>query len=163
MSVPINVGLPDHFVDLFIGQFLAEVGHDVSQLSSRDEPIAVLVEHTESFTDLLFAVSLLHLASHHGQELWEVNGSVAISVHLVDHVLELSLSGVLAEGTHHSTQFLGSDGAITILVKQGEGLLEFSNLFLSQLISLKEILNSMDSNEVFKNYLYNFVQLLIVV
>ena len=63
--------------------------------SSRDEAVAVLIEHLESLLDLLSRVSVLHLTSHHGQELREVNGTVAISIDLVHHVLQLCLSGVL--------------------------------------------------------------------
>jgi hypothetical protein len=40
--------------------------------------------------------------------------------YLVNHVLELSLGGVLAEGAHHSAQLLGGDGAVTILRKRGD-------------------------------------------
>ena len=46
-------------------------------------------------------VCVLHLPRHHGQELREVNGAVAVSVHLIDHVLELGLGGVLSQGPHH--------------------------------------------------------------
>lgn len=57
-------------------------------------------------------------------DLCEVYGSVAVGVNLVDHVLELSLGGVLAEGAHDSAELLDGDGAIAVLVEEGEGLLE---------------------------------------
>ena len=47
-----------------------------------------------------------------------------ISIHLVDHVLQLSFSGVLSQRPHHCAQLFGGDCAIAILVKQGECLLE---------------------------------------
>ena len=47
-----------------------------------------------------------------------------IRIHLVDHVLQLSFCGVLSQRPHHCAQFLGGDGAITILVEQWERLLE---------------------------------------
>jgi hypothetical protein len=50
--------------------------------------------------------------------------------YLVDHVLKLSLGRVLAERAHDSAQLLRGDGAVTILVEQGEGLLELGNLLL---------------------------------
>jgi hypothetical protein len=62
------------------------------------------------------------------EELREINGAVAISIDLVDHVLELSLSGVLAEGAHDGAKLFGGDGAIAVLVEQGEGLLELGDL-----------------------------------
>merc|ERR1719262_806226 len=55
-------------------------------------------------------------------------------IHLVDHILKLSFCRILAKGAHDSSQLLSSDGAITILVEEGEGLLEFGNLLLSQLV-----------------------------
>jgi hypothetical protein len=39
----------------------------------------------------------------------EVDGSVVIGIHLVDHVLELRLAGVLAERAHDGAQLLGGD------------------------------------------------------
>ena len=43
-------------------------------------------------------------------------------IRLVDHVLELSLGRVLAEGPHHGAELLGGDGTIAVLVEEGEGL-----------------------------------------
>ena len=39
------------------------------------------------------------------------------------------------EGGTHSAKLLGGDGAITVLVEEGECLLEFSDLFLGKLVS----------------------------
>lgn len=52
------------------------------------------------------------------------SGGLTICIHLIDHVLQLCFGGVLAQGSHHCPQLLGGDGAISILVKEGEGLLE---------------------------------------
>ena len=38
---------PDHLVNLLVCELLAEVGHNVAQLSGRDEAVAVLVEDLE--------------------------------------------------------------------------------------------------------------------
>ena len=43
-------------------------------------------------------------------------------IRLVDHVLELSLGRVLAEGPHHGAELLGGDGTIAVLVEEGESL-----------------------------------------
>lgn len=56
-------------------------------------------------------VSHLHLAGHEVQELREVDGAVAISINLVDHVLQLCLCWVLAQAAHDCAQLLGGDGA----------------------------------------------------
>lgn len=50
----------------------------------------------------------------------EVNSSVVVSIHLVDHVLELRLAGVLAERAHDSAQLLGGDlTCANVLVRVG--------------------------------------------
>merc|ERR1719391_1351150 len=79
---------------------------------------------------------VFHFSGHHGQELGEVNRAVAIGIHLVDHVLQLGLCGVLSQGSHDSSQLLGGNGAISVLVEEGEGLLELRDLFLGQLVRL---------------------------
>jgi len=126
-SIAILVGLADHLVNLVISQLLANRGHDMTELGGGDEAVVVAVEDLEGLSDLLFGVSVLHLASHHGEEFWrqlgvhglrsvvdeastrKVNGAVVVSVHLVDHVLELRLAGVLAERAHDGAQLLGGD------------------------------------------------------
>ena len=57
-------------------------------------------------------------------------------------ILELCLSGVLAQQSHHSSQILGGNGAISILVEEGEGFLELCNLFFGQMVSHGEALVS---------------------
>ena len=114
LSVPVDVSFPEHLVNLHIGELLPEIGHDVAQLSRRDEAISVLVEDPESLPDLLLAVRVLHLPRHHSEELVEVDGSVC--VYLVDHVLELCLGGVLPERPHDSAQLLRGDG-VEFLIK----------------------------------------------
>jgi hypothetical protein len=39
----------------------------------------------------------------------KVNRAIVVGVNLVDHVLELGLAGVLAEGAHDGAQLLGGD------------------------------------------------------
>lgn len=80
LSVAVDVGLADHLVDLLVGELLAEVGHDVAQLSRRYEPVAVLVEHAERFTDFLLTVGVLHFAGHHRQEFGEIYRAVTWNV-----------------------------------------------------------------------------------
>lgn len=53
---------------------------------------------------------------------------LTISVHLIDHVLEFSLGGVLSQRAHDSSKLFGGDGAIAVLVKQWERLLELWEL-----------------------------------
>ena len=69
--------------------------------------------------------------------LGEVDGAGAVDIDLVDHVLELGLGRVLAEGAHDGAELLGGDGAITVLVEEGESLLELRDLLLGKLVSLR--------------------------
>ncbi len=42
LAVAVDVGLPDHLVDLLVGQLFAEVRHDVAKFGGGDEAVAVL-------------------------------------------------------------------------------------------------------------------------
>jgi hypothetical protein len=42
LAVTVNVSLADHFINLLVGELLAQVGHNVAELSRRDEAVAVL-------------------------------------------------------------------------------------------------------------------------
>ena len=55
----------------------------------------------------------LHLPSHQIQELWKVDCAVSISVHLVNHVLQLRLCWILTQRPHHRAQLFRCDGACT--------------------------------------------------
>ncbi len=81
LAVTVAVRLADHLVDLLIGELLAEVGcdsgprlssvlraasefpptHDVAQLSSRDEPVAVLVKDLGAGAALMFSTVVRRL------------------------------------------------------------------------------------------------------
>ena len=84
------------------------------ELGRTDVAVAVLVEDLERLLDLLLAVRVAHLARHHREELGEVDRAVSVGVDLVDHVLQLGLGRVLAEGAHDSAELLGGDRAIAV-------------------------------------------------
>ena len=123
---------PSH---LLVGQLFAEVGHDVTKLGSGDEAVAVLVEHLERLLELLLRVGIFHLASHEVEKLGEVDGAVAVRVNLVDHVLQFGFRGVLAQRAHHGAELLRGDGTVSILVEEGESLLELGNLLVGKFLS----------------------------
>jgi len=118
LTVAINVRFPDHLVYLLVGQLLAQIGHNVSQLCGGDEAISVFVEYSKGLSDLFLAIRVLHLSCHHGEELWKVDCTITVGVDLIDHVLELRLSGILSQRAHHSAQLFGGDRTIAILVKK---------------------------------------------
>mmetsp|Transcript_2178 Transcript_2178/g.7340 ORF Transcript_2178/g.7340 Transcript_2178/m.7340 type:complete len:210 (+) Transcript_2178:1150-1779(+) len=137
LAVAVDVGFAEHLVDFFVGELFAEVGHDVAELGGGDEAVAVLVEDLEGFEDFLLGVGVLHFPGHHRQELGEVDRAVAVGVDFVDHVGQLGFRRVLPEGTHHGAELLGGDGAVAVLVEEGEGLLELGDLLFGQLIGLR--------------------------
>merc|ERR1719478_472285 len=134
LAIAVDVRFSDHFIHLLVRQLLTQIGHNMAKLSRANESIAISIEYLERLDQLLLGVSVLHLSGHQTKELWEVNGSITIGVDLVDHILEFGLGGILTQGAHNSPQLFGGDSSIAVLVEEGEGLLEFGNLLLSQLV-----------------------------
>merc|ERR1740117_1575216 len=92
LTITVNICLTDHLVDLLIRELLPKVGHHVPQLRSADETISVTVKNLEGLDKLFLGVGVLHLPCHEGQELGEIDGAVSVSIHLIDHILQLGLS-----------------------------------------------------------------------
>lgn len=67
-AITVLVSFPNHFVNFVIGELLANRGHDMAQLCSRNEAVVIAVEDLECFPDLLLGIGVLHLPCHHGQE-----------------------------------------------------------------------------------------------
>ena len=44
LTITIDIGFTDHLIDFLIGQFLTEVGHDVTKFRGGDETIAITIE-----------------------------------------------------------------------------------------------------------------------
>merc|ERR1719189_1967031 len=130
LPITVNIRLSNHLIHLLISELLTKVGHDMAELRSADEAVAVAIEHLEGFDQLLLCVGVFHLARHEGQKLGKVDGAITICVDLVDHVLELSLCGVLPQRPHHCAQLLCGDCAVAIFVEERESLPLFSNLLL---------------------------------
>ena len=42
---------------------------------------------------------------------------LTVSIDLIDHVLQLSLGGILTQWSHDCSKLLGGDGAVAILVE----------------------------------------------
>merc|ERR1712038_866278 len=114
VTITVDIGLTDHLIDFLVGELLTEVGHDVTKLGSGYQTVTITIEDLEGLNQLFFCVSVLHLTGHEGEELREIDGTVAVSIDFIDHVPELSFSGVLTKGSHDSSELLGGDGAITV-------------------------------------------------
>ena len=83
LAVTVEISFSNPLVDLLVGELLAQISHDVAELSGRDESVAVLVEDAEGLADLLLTVRVLHLARHHCEKLRKVDSAVAVGVHFV--------------------------------------------------------------------------------
>ena len=57
------------------------------------------------------------IPGHKGEEFGEIDSTVTVSIYLVDHILELSFSGVLTERSHDSTEFLGEKGCTLVVME----------------------------------------------
>lgn len=135
-AITVLVSFPDHLVNFVIGKLLANRGHDMAQLCGRNEAVVIAIEDLKRFPDLLLGIGVLHLPCHHGQEFCcgrfvnypatplllsgyvshtrKVDCAIVVSINFVNHVLQLRLRGVLAEGAHHSAQLLGGDLACNL-------------------------------------------------
>lgn len=45
LPVTVNISLADHLVNLLIGQFLAQIGHNVTELGGGNIAVSVLIEY----------------------------------------------------------------------------------------------------------------------
>merc|ERR1711925_52771 len=128
LAITINVSFPNHLINLLVCELLTQVRHDMPQLCSTDEAIAITVEHVESLNELFLSVCVLHLSCHQREKLWEVNSAVSVCIDFVDHILKFCLCGILAQRPHDRAQLLRGDRAIAILVEERKRLLEIRDL-----------------------------------
>ena len=68
-------------------QMQLKIIESIDDLYTGNVSVAVLVEDSEGFSQLLLVVGVLHLLRHHLEELFKVDGAVSVFVHLVDHIL----------------------------------------------------------------------------
>ena len=111
----------------------AELLGDAFQVPERDLPRLVVVEESERLQDLFTTILLTHLRRHHLEELGEVDRARAVLVDVRDHLLDLLLLGLEAEGAHGNLELLGVDRAAPIRVEEVEGLADLLLLLLGQL------------------------------
>merc|ERR1712110_1054690 len=100
LTIAITVGLVDHVLELLVVDVLTELLSDTGKVAEGDLVCVVIVEQLEHLLDVLAGVLLAHLASHHLEELAELDGAVAVVVDVSDHLLELLVLDLEAEGTH---------------------------------------------------------------
>merc|ERR1711868_180837 len=122
LTIAITVGLVDHVLELLIVDVLTELLSHAGEVAEGDLVGVVIIEELEDLLDVLTGVLLAHLAGHHLEELGELDGAVAVVVNVGDHLLELLVLDLKAEGTHGGLKLTDVDHARGIRVEEGEGL-----------------------------------------
>ena len=62
VAVSVDICLPNHLINFFVGEFFAQVGHDVSKFGGGNEAVSVSIEYFEGFDELLFSIGVLHFS-----------------------------------------------------------------------------------------------------
>ena len=149
VSVSIDVGLSDHFINLFVSQLFSQICHHVAQFSGRDESVSISVKHLECFNEFFFSVGILHFSINETDNTWpwgrEIRGNRWYRYR--QHLPSWSYLGAqLQWGFDREIswqyrvpgwkgRYLGGDGAVSVFVKESESFLELSNLFFVELVS----------------------------
>ena len=97
VTITVDIGITDNLIEFLL---VDEVGHGVTQFGSRYQTVTITIENLEGLNQL---VSVLHLTRHEGEELREIDGTVAVSIDFLYHILELSLGRVPTKVSHDST------------------------------------------------------------
>jgi len=125
--VTVTIGFINHFLEFVIRHVLTQFFGDALQVLERNLASLIVIEEAESLHDFLARVALAHLSGHHGEELFEIDGAVAILVDVSNHFLDFVLVRFKSESAHGNLEFLGINGTRTVGVKQVE---RFANLLL---------------------------------
>merc|ERR1712054_50953 len=133
LAIAIAVSLVDHVLELLIVDVLTELLSHAGEVAEGDLVGVVIIEELEDLLDVLTGVLLAHLAGHHLEELGELDGAVAVVVNDGDHLLELLVLDLKAEGTHGGLKLTDVDHAGGIRVEEGEGLTDLVELLVGEL------------------------------
>merc|ERR1712195_468691 len=82
----------------------SELLSHAGKVAEGDPGGVVVIEQLEDLLDVLAGILLTHPAGHHGEELGEVDGAVAVTVDVGDHLLELLVLDLESEGAHGSLE-----------------------------------------------------------
>merc|ERR1711907_326750 len=115
---------------------LTELLSNTGEVAEGDLVGVVVIEELEHLLDVLAGILLAHLASHHREELGELDGAVAVVVDVGDHLLELLVLDLEAEGAHGGLKLADIDGAGGVGVEEGERLTDLVKLLLGELTGL---------------------------
>mmetsp|Transcript_22058 Transcript_22058/g.55923 ORF Transcript_22058/g.55923 Transcript_22058/m.55923 type:complete len:206 (-) Transcript_22058:12-629(-) len=128
LAVAVHVCLVDHLLQLLVRHVLAQLPRNALEVFERDFASLVVVKELEDAHDLLRGVAVAHLARHHFDELFEVDGAAAVQVDVLDHLAHLLLLRVEAESAQSHAELLCVDCARAIRVEEVKRLLQFLHL-----------------------------------
>lgn len=107
LPVAVPVGLVYHLLQLFLRHCLSQLPRHSLQVLQGDLASSVIVEESEGLENLLTGVSLCDFTSHKFHKVPELDDALALSVDLGDHLFDLLLLGLEAEGPHGDLELLG--------------------------------------------------------
>mmetsp|Transcript_98653 Transcript_98653/g.255041 ORF Transcript_98653/g.255041 Transcript_98653/m.255041 type:complete len:247 (+) Transcript_98653:90-830(+) len=136
LPITIPVCLVNHLLQLLISHAFAKLLGNALQVLEGDLAGLVVVEEAEGLQDFVLGITVEDLVRHHLQELLVADGAAAIIIDIRDHLLDLLLLGLEAQGAHGDLQLLGVDLAGAIRVEQVERLLDLLLLLVSKLLLL---------------------------
>merc|ERR1712179_819553 len=132
ISPSVTVGLVDHVLELLIVDVLTELLSNTGQVAEGDLVGVVVIKELEHLLDVLAGVLLAHLASHHLEELAELDGAVAVAIDVGDHLLELLVLDLEAESAHSSLELTHVNHAGCISIEEAECLADLLHLLLGE-------------------------------
>merc|ERR1711865_359453 len=132
LAITITVSLVDHVLELLVIDVLSELLGHAGKVAEGDLVGVVVVEQLEHLLDALAGVLLAHLAGHHLKEFTELDGAVAVTVDISDHLLELLVLDFEAECTHGGLELTYVDGAGCVTVEKAECLTDLLELLLGK-------------------------------
>lgn len=121
-SITIAINTTNHPAALGEGALLAEALHDGVEFFGGDETITVDIEDGECVLEILKDLVGVDALGVELDEFLKVDAAVAVAVEFADHVVELLISGALAEASHDGSEFRGGDLAVAIDVEFAEDL-----------------------------------------
>ena len=94
--------------------------HDISDFSNFKKCCieSHLVKDSEDLLEVVNSFLLCLSLDHELHKLSEIHGAGAVSVSVVNQLLQLLLGGIVAEGPHHRPQLLGGHRAVSVLLGQ---------------------------------------------
>ena len=137
LAILIFVEFVDHGLELFVGEVLAELAGDATEVLEADAAGAIFIEESEGFEDFFGGVAVVDLDGHDVEEVGELDLAGAVAVVVTHEVEHLLLADVEAQRPHGDLELVVVNGAGLVGIEQVERLLDLLALLLAQLLALR--------------------------